>query len=241
MIYFMKKLSVNLLITFVLTFFSGVINAQENQTAELSLCERVALEARSGDLIFTAVDTYSYQKIAADTLTWTSHVGILFHENGEWVVYESRIPRSVISPLCDFLGRFPNDMVEVKRYQEPLARKALKTLKAAAVDRLGYFYHTGFDYDNENRQFCSKYVYDIFQEVGIQVGQIETLEELLNRNPDADLVFWTRWYLGYIPWERRTVTPASQIKDPKFITVFSSNVETESSQSPRTNVLVRAR
>ena len=239
MIYAMKKLSVKLLVTLLFGFVPMHAQAQKNQSPGLTLCEKVALEARPADLIFTAVDSYSFQKIAADTLTWTSHVGIIFNDEGKWVVFESRIPRSVITPLCDFLDRFKSEMVEVKRYQEPLSRKNLKTLKIAATDRLGYFYHTGFDYDNDNRMFCSKYVYDIFEEVGIQVGQIETLEELLGRNPDADLVFWTRWYLGSIPWDRRTVTPASQIKDSKFVTVFSNNIETDSTPGPLKDVLMR--
>lgn len=237
----MKKISVNLLITLVFPLFTFALPALEKNNSDLSLCEKVALEVRSGDLIFTAVDSYSYQKIAEDTLTWTSHVGILFRENDEWVVYESRIPRSVITPLCDFIDRFPNEMVELKRYHQSLKSTTLRTLKTAAQDRLGFFYHTGFNYDNDNRQFCSKFVYDTFQEIGIQVGQIETLEQLLNRNPEADLDFWTRWYLGSIPWERRTVTPASQIKDLKFITVFSNNVEIESIHTQQTNASRHAR
>lgn len=238
----MKKLSVNSLVSSFISFLIFIVSATAlaQKNPELSLCEKVSLEARQGDLIFTAVDTYSYRKIAADTLTWTSHVGIIFYEDNEWVVYESRIPRSTITPLCDFIDRFENEMIEIKRYQKPLEKKTLKTLKVAAVDRLGYFYHTGFDYDNENRMFCSKYVYDIFQDAGIQVGSIETLEELLDRNPDADLVFWTRWYLGSIPWERRTVTPASQINDPKFMTVFSNNVETSNSPNQPKDALKHA-
>lgn len=236
-----KNLAVKIVITTIITLFSGVLSAQENDSTDLTLCEKVALEARSGDLIFTAVDSYSYRKIAADTLTWSSHIGIIFKEEAQWVVYESRIPRSTITPLCDFIGRSMEEMVEVKRFNKPLARKTIKILETAAFDRLGYYYHTGFDYDNKNRMFCSKYVFDVFQEAGIDVGLIETLEELLNRNPEADLVFWTRWYLGSIPWERRTVTPASQIKDDKFITVFENNVGTGNSQIPRINASMGAR
>lgn len=40
---------------------------------------------------------------------------------------------------------------------------------------------------------------------------------------------------------RRTINPARQIKDPKFVTVFSNNIETESSQVPPKDVLAHAR
>ncbi len=66
--------------------------------------------------------------------------------------------------------------------------------------RLNKFYHTGFKYES-SRQFCSKFVFDIYKEaLCIPVGDIETFEELLHSNPDAKLTFWKFWFLGSIPW-----------------------------------------
>lgn len=64
--------------------------------------------------------------------------------------------------------------------------------------RLNKFYHTGFKYES-SRQFCSKFVFDIYKEaLCIPVGDIETFEELLHSNPDAKLTFWKFWFLGSI-------------------------------------------
>ncbi len=41
------------------------------------------------------------------------------------------------------------------------------------------------------------------------LGDVETFDTLLRRNPDHPLGFWKIWYFGRIPWQRRTVTPAS--------------------------------
>jgi len=88
--------------------------------------------------------------------------------------------------------------------------------------RLNQYYHLGFDFDSK-RQFCSKFVYLTFKEaLGVELGKIQTLKELLEENPQASVNFWRCWYLGFIPWERKTITPASQLHDPQLNTVFST-------------------
>lgn len=55
------------------------------------------------------------------------------------------------------------------------------------------------------------------------VGESITLRELLERNPEADLRLWKAWYFGHIPWERRTVTPASLYSSPSLEVVFDGH------------------
>ncbi|GCM41912.1 hypothetical protein BvCms726_01924 [Escherichia coli] len=92
--------------------------------------------------------------------------------------------------------------------------------------RLRKLYHTGFKYES-SRQFCSKFVFDIYKEaLCIPVGEIETFGELLNSNPNAKLTFWKFWFLGSIPWERKTVTPASLWHHPGLVLIHAEGVET---------------
>ncbi len=92
--------------------------------------------------------------------------------------------------------------------------------------RLNKFYHTGFKYES-SRQFCSKFVFDIYKEaLCIPVGDIETFEELLHSNPDAKLAFWKFWFLGSIPWDRKTVTPASLWQHPNLELISACGIET---------------
>ena len=94
--------------------------------------------------------------------------------------------------------------------------------KRAADKRHGKLYHLGFKYESQ-RQFCSKFVYQVYKEaLGIELGKVQTLEQLLEENPQASVRFWRCWYLGFIPWQRKTITPASQIADPQLTTVFST-------------------
>lgn len=92
--------------------------------------------------------------------------------------------------------------------------------------RLNKFYHTGFKYES-SRQFCSKFVFDIYKEaLCIPVGDIETFEELLHSNPDAKLAFWKFWFLGSIPWDRKTVAPASLWQHPNLELISACGIET---------------
>ncbi len=79
--------------------------------------------------------------------------------------------------------------------------------------RIGVVYDTGFNLASR-RQFCSRFVREVVREVvceatRIVLGDVETFDTLLHRNPDHPLGFWRIWYFGRIPWHRRTVTPAS--------------------------------
>lgn len=83
------------------------------------------------------------------------------------------------------------------RGSSPVRRSAVEQ-KLAIMEqvpaRLNKFYHTGFKYES-SRQFCSKFVFDIYKEaLCIPVGDIETFEELLHSNPDAKLAFWKFWF-----------------------------------------------
>jgi len=95
-------------------------------------------------------------------------------------------------------------------------------LQEAAQKRMKRLYHLGFKYDSK-RQFCSKFVYEVFKEaLNIEVGQLETFRDLLNKNPNVSKRFWKLWFFGFIPWKRLTVTPASQLESPKLETIFEN-------------------
>ena len=93
----------------------------------------------------------------------------------------------------------------------------------AAKSRCGVFYDTGFNLHSK-RQFCSRYVHEIvYEATGQKIGKITTFRELLKDNPSSGTAFWRLWYLGRIPWERKTITPASLLESPVLQTIFDSN------------------
>ena len=59
-----------------------------------------------GDLVFTRIDNILFKKVAATSESWTSHVGMYIGEvDGVPSVAESKVPRSKITSLKDFVKR----------------------------------------------------------------------------------------------------------------------------------------
>ena len=174
-----------------------------------------------GDIVFIRATALPFRKIAQDTGSWTNHVGIVTQNaNGEWLVSESTFPYSQTIPLPHFIARSEKGRFSVMRLKQPLTQEQLRTFPIAAQKREGILYDTGFDLYS-NRQFCSRYVYEvIYETTGIKVGDVTTLAALFKNNPQADMTFWRSWYLGSIPWDRKTITPASMLSSSTLYEVF---------------------
>ena len=178
---------------------------------------------QDGDVIFIRISNFLYRRVAETSNSWESHVGIIFRGVDErWWVAESGVPVSKFTPLEKFVDRSEKNRFIVRRCRDCLTAEELTRLRQSAESRMGRLYHLGFNYDSQ-RLFCSKFVYDVYQEAtGREIGQIETFRQLMSANPKAPGLFWRLWFLGFIPWNRRCVTTTSQLKDTRFITVFDN-------------------
>jgi len=180
---------------------------------------------RTGDVVFIRIARTPFRQIAAVTRIWTNHVGIVtgFDDRGA-LIAESRIPFSCHTPFARFVQRSEHGRVAVLRLPRALTAEECVTLQAAARSRLGRLYDTGFNLESR-RQFCSRFVREVLAEsTGVVLGKVMTFRELLARSPGADLRLWKLWYFGRIPWERRTVTPASLYHDSALQVLFDGAV-----------------
>ncbi len=192
---------------------------------KLETSEVDPLDLRVGDVVFIRIGGFLYGRVAAATGSWTSHVGVLHHcEQGRWWVAESAVPRARLTPLDKFLARSERGRFAIRRLREGLSPAQAQRLVVAADRRLGAWYDFGFNYDSRH-QFCSKFVYAVYAEaLGTGVGQVERFSKLLSEQPGHALGFWRWWFLGRIPLRQRTVTPASQYKDPRLFTVLEGSL-----------------
>jgi cell wall-associated NlpC family hydrolase len=200
------------------------VHAADDEVAAATATEPVAALARSlqvGDIVFTRIGAYPFRKVADATGSWTNHVGIVLDVSGkEPLVGESRFPFSGSTTLSRFVARSAGGRVAVMRLPTPLTPAQQIAIVAAAAQREHVFYDTGFD-AHSHRQFCSRYVREVLQQgAGIDVGRVQTFQQLLAEAPKADLGFWRFWYFGSIPWQRETVTPASVLHTPGLQAVF---------------------
>ncbi|WP_434776958.1 YebB family permuted papain-like enzyme [Neisseria sp. Ec49-e6-T10] len=179
-----------------------------------------------GDVVFTCVSAYIFRNISKASLCWSNHVGIIVgHDGHDYLVAESRLPVSQTTTLTEFVKRSYNQYFAVKRLATPLTDQQKLAICSQVPLRLNVLYHTGFKLDSK-RQFCSKFVYEIYSDaLNIQLGKIETFNDLLKTNPDANLTVWRFWFFGKIPWHRKTVTPASLWFCPKLEMVYDRSVD----------------
>jgi Permuted papain-like amidase enzyme, YaeF/YiiX, C92 family len=211
-------------------FASGLLFAALAATARGSLDEQtynrvVASKPAVGDIVFTRIGGPIFSRVAATTQSWTSHVGIIVdYRNGDWIVAESGIPTVRKTPLRRFLGRSEGQEFSIRRLKtEPTDTEKL-AMRRFADSQMGKFYSLGFDLQSR-KTFCSKFVHDaVFESTHQSIGEIESFGHLLHRNPDAPLLFWRTWFLGFIPWQRTTITPASELESPLLRIVIQNQV-----------------
>ena len=196
-----------------------------------SPCAQIPL--RSGDIFFISVPNCLFNKVSDATNCPANHVGIVFNdpERG-WLVAESAVPLSRYCPLEKFIARSDRGWCAIRRLKTGLSESQVSALKAQCDARMGVVYHQGFRYES-HRTFCSKFVYDVYQNaLGVKIGELETFSHLLERNPEAGLALWRVWFFGRIPWDRITVTPASQFESDLLETAWLSKGRRYSSTEP---------
>ncbi|MBP0607529.1 YebB family permuted papain-like enzyme [Burkholderia cenocepacia] len=175
------------------------------------------VEPEIGDIVFIRVTVRPFLEVASATRSWTNHVGIVVGERGgEALIAESTFPLSRVTTMSRFVARSDCGACVVARLTQPLDAAQRRRLVDAARRRIGVVYDTGFNLASR-RQFCSRFVREIVRDATrIVLGDVETFDMLLRRNPGHPLGLWRIWYFGRIPWRRRTVTPASLFESDKL-------------------------
>ena len=187
--------------------------------------KQLASKLEVGDVVFIHVSVLPFEKISSTTESWTNHVGIVVDVSGnEPLIGESRVPFSGITTFSRFVSRSKAGRVEVKRMNETLDEQQKSNVLLSAKARSWILYDTGFNLYSK-RQFCSRYVHEVLNEAtGINVGEVQNFTTLLENNPKTDLKFWTIWYFGNIPWDRKTITPVSLLQSKQMTTLFDGRV-----------------
>jgi hypothetical protein len=204
------------------------------------LCAEVRSNLREGDLIFLELSSPIFERVARASGGWASHVGIVLHDakEGKLAVAESTIPEVKWTNLCKYIHHGKDSHFVVRRFKGSLKSEDIFEMRSKVEQWMGSLYHLGFKYDSR-RQFCSKFVSQLYQHsIGLEVGRFETFRELLEnikgtKYEQGDMAFWRSWFLGKIPYKRRTVTPVSQVEDKRFFDIFYNPPKGDPSLSQR--------
>jgi len=193
---------------------------QQHGQSPVMNADALSLLLRDGDLVFISVINPLFKHVASATHSRATHVGIaFFDETRGWLIAESTVPFAKFTPLHKYLRRSHDRWVAVKRVHQDLNADQVTSLRRVSEKHMGRIYDFGFNYDSK-KLFCSKFVFDVYREtLGLEIGSIQSFENLLQPETNQSLAFWKFWFFGAIPWSRRTVTPASQLDDSSLFSV----------------------
>lgn len=201
--------------------FTTLSAAKSTQTYKT---DQIESTLHIGDVVFIRVSIPPFTKISQSTMSWTNHVGIVTATKPEVIISESRVPFSSEAKFSDFVSRSENGRVAITRAKKAITLDHEQKIQKAAKKRLGIYYDTGFSLESTG-QFCSRYVHEVLNEgADISIGKVQTLKDLLAENPKGDTAFWKAWFFGNIPWDRKTITPASELRDSKMQVIFDGNL-----------------
>lgn len=212
------------LLTGGLLFVALAVTARANLDQQ-TYSRVVASKPALGDIVFARIGGPIFSRVATTTQSWTSHVGIIVdYQHGDWIVAESGIPCVRKTPLRKFLGHSEDQEFSILRLRTEPTEEQKQAMLKFADSQMGKFYSLGFDLQSR-KTFCSKFVHDVvFEGTHQSIGEIETFDHLLHRNPGAPLTFWHAWFFGFIPWQRTTITPASELNSQLLRVVIQNHV-----------------
>ncbi|MCB2196466.1 MAG: YiiX family permuted papain-like enzyme [Bacteroidetes bacterium] len=178
---------------------------------------------KSGDIIFQTSKSQQSKAIQLATHSKYSHVGIIYVENDNILVYEAVQPVK-LTPLHEWINRGEKKHFVVKRLKESekyLTSSNLSKMKSIGEKYIGKNYDIYFEWSNE-RIYCSELVWKIYKEaVGIEIGKLQTLKEFDLENDIVKEIMEKR-YGETIPMDEKVISPAEMFNSNILKTVFSN-------------------
>lgn len=196
-------------------FADGVENAPVRQ-------EDVKVDRRiqDGDLIFQTSTSSQSQAIQLATNSKYSHMGIIYENDGNYVVYEAVQPVK-LTPLTEWINRGKNGHYVIKRLEnadEILTAPILLKMKQVGDQFNGKDYDKYFEWSDE-KMYCSELVWKIYKEAtGIEIGKLEQLSdfELSDELVQAKMI---ERYGDNVPMDEKVISPAAMFNSDKLVTI----------------------
>lgn len=174
---------------------------------------------KNGDLIFHASTSNQSRAIQLATGSKYSHCGILYEQDGEWMVLEAVQPVK-FTPLDSWIKRGKNGQYAVKRLldEKTLTPAKMERMKAVGQEFLGKSYDLAFEW-SDDRIYCSELIYKIYDEgAGIQLCPLKKLKDYNLSNPVVQKIVEER-YGKNIPFEEWVVPPSALFESDLLVAV----------------------
>lgn len=175
-----------------------------------------AQDLRDGDIIFQRDDSRQATAISAATHSDYTHVGLIFIENGQPVVYEGVQPVRK-TPLKEWIARGNDGAYVIKRLRDQKKVDSAK-LKKEVTRQLGKDYDWLFDW-SDDRIYCSELVWKAYQRsTGVEIGSLKKLGDF-DLTSDIVKTIMAERYGKNPPLSMQVISPADLFASPLLHTV----------------------
>lgn len=163
---------------------------------------------KDGDIIFHTSKSDQGEAIRLGTNSPLSHVGVLFKENGKWMVYEAVQPVRK-TPLPQFAKNGEAGKYVVRRLENEavLDEAALKDMKKYMSQHLGKNYDAKFGW-GDDKMYCSELVWKAYERAtGKHLGELRPMKDYDFSKPEVREKVKQRWG-NNIPWNEKMIAPS---------------------------------
>jgi hypothetical protein len=185
----------------------------------VTICAQTDL--RDGDLVFIVNNRGQGRAIQLATHSKFTHVGIVFIENGQPMVYHAIEPVSK-NTLLEFISASSDKTYEVRRLKGAhlISDSVITMMRKDAIGQLGKHYDLEFNWDDEEL-YCSEFVWKLYKRnLGVEIGELKPLRSFDLTHPLVKSILSER-YDDEIPLDEKMISPgdmyeSSLLERPKL-------------------------
>ncbi|MES2681065.1 MAG: YiiX/YebB-like N1pC/P60 family cysteine hydrolase [Bacteroidota bacterium] len=169
---------------------------------------------KNGDLIFIVNPSGQGKAIQLATKSRFTHIGIIFIENGQEVVYHAVEPVSK-NTLREFIEMSADGTYEIRRLknQSALTKEIINKMLAEAKSKLGLHYDLVFNWD-DSEMYCSEFVWKLYKHtLNIDIGSLKPLKSFDLSHPVVKAKLEQR-YGNHVPLDENMISPGDMFSSP---------------------------
>lgn len=170
---------------------------------------------KEGDIVFQ--QSISRQSAAVELATHSrySHMGMIFKENGEFLVLEAVQPVQY-TPLEEWIKRGKRGHIVIKRLKDKtIDDEEIRKMKIQGESYVGKRYDIHFEWSDE-KIYCSELVWKIYKDVlGVEIASLKKLKDFDLKHERVQSIMKKR-YGDNIPYEETVVSPGDIFDSEKL-------------------------
>jgi hypothetical protein len=169
--------------------------------------ETIPFALQDGDIVFSGSAFGQGAAIIAATGSPYTHCGVVFKQDGRWMVIEAVQPVSVAT-LEDFMARGRKEAFTARRLKTAIAPDAFQKAREWAAAQVGRDYDVRFGWDDK-KLYCSELVWKIYQQAGIELCPPRRFRDYNLQRPEVRKMIEQRYgSMDRLPMDEKVVAPS---------------------------------